>query len=85
VSAQRTPPADRWRTLDALEAPRRATRARLQRISATLAAWEDYAADRGHDEVILSRDALTSLQRMLVEVLGELEALLAEAPAERRN
>ena len=83
MSPHRTPNADRWRTLDDLEATRRATLARLQRINATLAAWEDYAADRGDDEVILSRDALTSLQRTLVEVLGELEALLAEAPAAR--
>ena len=85
MSAHRTPHAGRWRTLDDLEATRRATRARLRRINATLAAWDDYAADRGHDEVILSREALQSLQRTLVGVLGELEALLAETPAARRN
>ena len=42
-------------------------------------------ADRGHDDVLLSRDALTSLQRTLVGVLRELEMLLSETPAERRN
>jgi hypothetical protein len=41
--------------------------------------------DRGEGEVILRRDAVQSLQRTLVGVLGELEALLAKTPAARRN
>ena len=85
VSAHHTPHAGRWRTLDDLEATRRATLARLQRINAKLAAWDDYAADRGHEEVVLGREALRSLRRTLVGVLGELQALLADTPALRRN
>ena len=85
MSAHRTPPADRWRTLADLEATRRTSLARLRRINATLAAWVDHAADRGDDEVILSRDTLKSLQWTLAAVLGELQALQAETPTRRRN
>jgi hypothetical protein len=85
MKARRNRACGRWRTVDDPEATRRATRARLHRINATLAAWDDYAADRGDDEVILSRGALKSLRRTLAGVLGELEAVLAETPAARRN
>jgi hypothetical protein len=85
MEARRDRAFGRWRTLDDVAQTRRATFARLQRINATLAAWDDYAADRGDDDVLLSRDALKCLQQTLLSMLGELEALLAETPASRRN
>jgi hypothetical protein len=77
----------------ALERLRRQTAARLRRVNRALSAWDEYDGaqampDDGRPRVqrpMLERATLKELQGMLIDRLGDLELLAAEAWGARRN
>ncbi len=80
--------------LPALLAHRRRTRARLLRVQRAIGVYEELACAAAMPpelrppvprRPVLSRDALCELERMLLDVLAEIEEALAGWHRERRN
>jgi hypothetical protein len=81
-------------SLDALLVHRRRTRARLLRVQRAIGAYEELACAAAMPPELrpppprrptLSRDALCELERMVLDVLAEIDAAVAGWHAERRN
>jgi hypothetical protein len=80
--------------LDALLTHRRRTRARLLRVQRAIGIYEELACAAAMPPELrpplprrrtLSRDAICQLERMLLDVLAEIDAAMAGWHMERRN
>ena len=87
-------PADPPTCLDALLTHRRRTRARLLRVQRAIGVCEELACAAAMPPELrpamprrptLSRDALCTLERTLLDVLAEIDPAVAGWHAERRN